>query len=203
MTVSPSGAKRMADHAAAPERTLRLAPVERPFNWLLRIAHWVSERRFGRVLTPLKVIYPRRPALLTVAAHIDWVREHALSIDPPLRLLVCARVSMLNECTFCHDLILAQAVAHRIGPERFAALADAERSPHFDERERAALALVEEITTTRSASTSTFERARRHFSESEIVELLWLNAVENYFNLQAHPLGIGSDQLYTLAQARR
>jgi AhpD family alkylhydroperoxidase len=195
-----ASAVRAAEAARAPGE-LRLPPVERPSGWLLRLGHWMSKRRFGRVLTPIKVIYARRPALLGVAAHIDWVREHALSLDPTLRLLVSARVSMLNGCAFCHDLILAQAASRRIGPERFAALGDAENSPHFSERERAALALVDEVTRTRGVGAPTYERVRRHFTDAEIVELLWLNAVENYFNLQAHPLGIGSDDLY--ARARR
>jgi alkylhydroperoxidase family enzyme len=185
--------------AGTDSETLRLTPVERPSHWLIRLGQWVSKRRFGRVLTPITTIYARRPALLPVAAHIDWVREHSLSLEPALRFLVSAHVSMINGCAFCEDLILAQAVAQRIGTERFAALRDAERSAHFTERERAALALVEEVTRTRELSTPTFERARRYFSEEEVVELLWLNAVENYFNLQAHPLGIGSDGLHTQA----
>ncbi|MCZ6806057.1 MAG: hypothetical protein O7F08_03830, partial [Deltaproteobacteria bacterium] len=34
---------------------------------------------------------------------------------------------------------------------------------------------------------------KQHFSEREIVELTWLNAVGNYLNLQAKPLGLGSE----------
>lgn len=36
---------------------------------------------------------------------------------------------------------------------------------------------------------------RERFNETEIVEITWLNAAENYFNLQAAVLGIGSDRL--------
>jgi len=107
---------------------------------------------------------------------------------------------MLNRCTFCHDLTLAQAIAHQIGPERFAALDDAQTNASFTERERAALALVDEITRDGELTPQTFERLEHCFTETEIVELVWLNAVENYFNLQAHPLGIGSDGLRALAQ---
>src|SRR5690349_13699074 len=115
---------------------LRLLSIEQPRQWWLRFAYWISQRRFGRVITPLKVIHARQPALLMIAAHIDWVRDHKISIEPSLRLLISTRASMLNRCTFCHDLTLAQAVAHRIGPERFAALDDAETDEAFTERER-------------------------------------------------------------------
>jgi AhpD family alkylhydroperoxidase len=179
---------------------LRLPSIERPRQWWLRLAYWMSRRRFRRVITPLKIIYARQPALLTVAAHIDWVRDHKISIEPSLRLLVSIRASMLNRCAFCHDLALAQAVEHRIGPERFAALDEAQTNDPFTERERAALALVDEVTRDGELTTPTFERLTRSFTETEIVELMWLNAVENYFNLQAHPLGIGSDGLRAVAQ---
>lgn len=181
---------------------LRLPPIERPQSWLLRLAYWVSQRRFRRILTPLKVIHARQPALLMLAAHIEWVRDHKISIDPSLRLLISIRASMLNRCAFCQDLTLAQAIGHQIGPERFAALDEAQTNGDFTERERAALALVDEITQAGELTASTFERLRQHFTETEIVELMWLNAAENYFNLQAHPLGIGSDGLYALAKTK-
>ncbi len=63
----------------------------------------------------------------------------------------------------------------------------------FTERERAALRYVEEINTARAAADQTFEALQQHFSEQEIVELTWLNAVGNYLNLQTKPLGIGSE----------
>ena len=181
---------------------LRLPPIERPTSWFLRLAYWISKRRFRRVLTPLKVIYTRQPALLTLAVHIEWVRDHKISIEPSLRLLISTRASMLNRCAFCQDLALAQAVGRQVGPERFAALGEASTSENFTERERAALALVDEITQAGELTAPTFERLRQHFSETEIVELMWLNAAENYFNLQAHPLGIDSDGLYALAQTK-
>jgi hypothetical protein len=37
---------------------------------------------------------------------------------------------------------------------------------------------------------------RAQLTETEIVEMTWLVAAENYFNLQADVLGIGSDNLF-------
>lgn len=65
----------------------------------------------------------------------------------------------------------------------------------FSERERAALAFVEEATRHRALSEPTWSAVRERFNETEIVEITWLNAAENSFNLQAAVLGIGSDRL--------
>jgi len=51
-------------------------------------------------------------------------------------------------------------------------------------------------------SETTFERLRSHFAEWEIVEITWLNAVHNYYNLITVPLEIESDDLCAIAQAR-
>jgi alkylhydroperoxidase family enzyme len=49
---------------------------------------------------------------------------------------------------------------------------------------------------------TTFEALRKHFSEREIVELTFLNALENFYNLLNLPLGIEDDGLCAIAQAR-
>lgn len=182
---------------------MRLTPVDRPRNPLVRLAYWISARQFGKVIMPMKVIYARKPRLLRIAAQIQRTMEGGLSLDPSLRLLVQVQAARMNFCVFCEDLALANAVQRRIGLERFRALDDFRTSPLFSEPERAALAFVEAATRDRQVSNDTWQALRQHFSETEIVELTWVNAAENYFNLQAHVLGIGSDELLALATARQ
>lgn len=50
-------------------------------------------------------------------------------------------------------------------------------------------------------SDATYGELAKHFSEREIVEIVWANAVGNYFNLIAVPLGLESDGLAELALA--
>jgi alkylhydroperoxidase family enzyme len=180
----------------------RLSPIEQPTNLLLRFAGWMAERQFGRVITPLKVIYARKPRLLPIAAQIQRTMEGGLSIDPALRLLIQAQTSRLNGCSFCEDLTLASAVRRRIGTERFEALEEYRTSTLFTGRERAALAFAEAAVRDRTVSDEVFAETRVHFSEIEIVELAWVAAAETYFNVQAHALGIGSDELLALAASR-
>jgi len=49
---------------------------------------------------------------------------------------------------------------------------------------------------------ATFADRRRHFNEREIVEITWLNALGNYYNLLNLPLGIEADGLCAIAQRR-
>ncbi len=180
---------------------MRLAPIERPRGLFLRIAFWLSRRQAGAVIAPLKVIYARVPALGLLGWRIARTLER-LSLEPGLRLLVATQSSLLNGCGFCADLHRAQAVRARLGQEKFLALPDYATSPLFSARERAILAYTEEVTRQRRASDASFAELARHCDEREIVEITWLNAASNYFNLLAVPLGIGSDGLLELALRR-
>ena len=173
----------------------KLKPIAQPRTLFERFAFWQTRREYGKVLTPLKVIYARKPRLAFIAQLITRTMERGLSLDDDLRLLIAVYVAQLNGCAFCHDLNLAQATQKRLGVNRFRELPDYQASGIFSERERAALAFCEEATRHRKVSDKTFETLREHFNETEIVELTWVNAAENYFNLQAAVLDIGSDEL--------
>lgn len=172
-----------------------LPPIERPRGFWMRIAFAFSRAQFGKVITPLKVIYARKPALMFLARKVGETMEKKLSLEPQLRFLVQAHAARINGCTFCEDLAIAMAVAARIGKERFADLEDWRASTRFTPREKAALALVEDATRERRIRPETRTQVRAAFTEVEIVELVWLNAAENYFNLQNSVLGIESDGL--------
>jgi len=55
--------------------------------------------------------------------------------------------------------------------EELGALSDPANSPMFSERERAALAYAESITTASTVADDVFENVRRHFNDDEIIEL--------------------------------
>jgi AhpD family alkylhydroperoxidase len=171
-----------------------LPPIERPRGLLMRIAYAASKRQYGVVLSALKVIYARKPSLALVARKI-LSAQNKLTLELPLRALIQVQVSRLNGCRFCEDIRLATAYKERVGAERFLALESVSTSTLFTAREKAALALTAEATTQRKVSEATWREAKRHFSETELVEIVWLNASENYFNLQAAVLGIESDGL--------
>ncbi|MGH0036066.1 MAG: carboxymuconolactone decarboxylase family protein [Myxococcota bacterium] len=178
---------------------MRLEPIEKPRGVLLKLAYAMSRRMLGAVMSPMKVLYARVPYITRISYSLSRVVDKKVSLDRELALLVQAQTSAQNGCGFCLDMKHALAVQHRIGLEKFQALAGYATSPLFDERERAALDFASEVTRDRKVSDATFARARSHFSEAELVELAFVNAVENFYNLMAKPFGIGSDGLCAIA----
>lgn len=170
----------------------------------VRIAYWWSKREFGKVIMPAKVIYARKPKLLWIANKIYQTQEKTFSLDPSIQLLIQTLTSKLNGCAFCNDISLAQAVRKKLGSEKFFELGDdaAEKSKTFSEKEQSVIAFVREYASNRKISEQTFEGLRKHFSEEEIIEIVAVNAFEQYFNAFAIPLEIESDGLRRLAEAR-
>jgi AhpD family alkylhydroperoxidase len=181
---------------------MRLEPIEKPRGLLMRIAYGLSRRQLGRVMSSLTVIYARAPKIAWPGLWIVRAMERGLSLEPELRLLITTQSSQLNGCTFCADLHMAQAVQARIGLEKFTALLDVETSPLFTERERAVLRYTAEVTRRQVPSDAVFETLRKHLNERQIVEVTWLNAIGNFFNLMAVPLQLESEE-FTARALRR
>jgi alkylhydroperoxidase family enzyme len=181
---------------------MRIEPIERPRQLIAKIAYWMTKRRLGKVMTPMKVVYARVPALFRLAYVEVNIVEKKLTVDPLVSILVRTWAAMINDCTFCVDIAKAVAVQKRMGAEKLAALPHYRSSTLFSARERAALAYTEEATRNKHVSDETFAELRRHFNEVEIVEITWLNALENYYNLINLPLGIESDGLCAIAERR-
>ena len=119
------------------EHTLRLAPIEKPHGLLVRLAYWLSKRQYGKVLTPMKVVYAQKPGIIGMIRKILKIQK-GLTLDPAIQFLVSTQVSRINGCPFCEDIALAHAVQQRIGKERFAELDNYRTSSQFSEAERAA-----------------------------------------------------------------
>jgi alkylhydroperoxidase family enzyme len=181
---------------------MRLEPIEKPKGLMMRIAFWMTRRQFGKVMTPMKVLYPRVPEMIKFSYEIVKFETKGIRLEHGLHYLVVMLASQINGCGFCMDLARAMAIREQLGMEKFNALSEYRTSPLFSERERAALAYVEEATRHKRVSNATFEVLRKHFSEREIVEITWLNALENYYNLINLPLEIESDGFCAIAEAR-
>lgn len=172
---------------------LPLPPLDRPSNWLVRALFSASRRHFGRTPTAFRVLFPRTPWLALVTLAIQVVMLFGLRIGIQLAQLMQVSISMRAGCTFCSDLVMAEAVRARVGRERFAELLDFETSSLFSPREKAALAYSSALAESLRVSDEVWARLAEHFSERERVEIVWVCAVERYFNSMAMPLRIGSD----------
>src|SRR4051812_42752893 len=125
---------------------MRLAPIENPKHLMTRVAYWMTKRRLGKVMTPMKVVYARMPKIFRLAYEEVKLVERGVSVDPTISILVRTWVAMINGCSFCVDIAKAVAIQKRLGGDKFEALPQYRTSPLFSDRERAALAYAEEAT---------------------------------------------------------
>lgn len=172
----------------------RLEAIERPKGLIMKIAYRISRIQFGKVITPMKLIYARRPALMSIATKTMRL-EKKLSIGLQERLIIKATASLQNGCRFCHDLALAVAIKSGLGDEKFKGLSHKKNRDQFTQAELAIIIYVEEYARTREVSDETFNALKQNFSDKQIVDIIWMNAVEQYFNALAIPLQIESDNL--------
>jgi alkylhydroperoxidase family enzyme len=170
---------------------------------MARLVFAVFRRMLGKVPTPYRVVFTRLPQALFAHMMMVGVLDRRLRLDPDLKVLVSSHAATLNGCTFCVDIVQAIAL------QRKPALRDKLERLHawrtdalYSERERAALAYVEQITRDRTVDDLTFAALRRHFDEREIVEITWANALEQYFNALNIGLDIGSDGFCVLPQPK-
>ena len=173
---------------------MRLTAIEHPKGLVLKLFYWVSKKQFGKVLIALKVIYARSKPVLFASMKI-LSTDNKLSLPKQTRILVRYFTSHLNNCQFCANAMRFQA--HKAGMDRaqLKEILQFENSQRFSEKEKALLAYVRGVTTNKSTTDEIFQNLQRFYSDKEIVEITWVNASENYFNLMAKPMGLESDDL--------
>ena len=179
---------------------MRLEPIDKPKNLKLKMEYHMIGREFGKVLTPFKVIYARKPELISISQRIEKMANRKLSMDASFRLLIQVFCSMANGCSYCHDFRQTQALKKHLESEKFQDLEYYQTSELFSRREHAALSYVEQSLKYKNVTEDTFNTLKKYFTEIEIVELTWLIAAENYYNTLMIPLGIESDSLCMLAE---
>jgi alkylhydroperoxidase family enzyme len=179
----------------------RIEPIEKPKGFGLRIAYWATGRPFGKVPTNIKILVARMPKSVKSFTEIGKFEIKGIHLDKGLHHLIGTLVSGINGCGYCLDLGRAMAIKENLDMNKFNALPGYKTSPLFSEKERAALAYVEQVTRSKRVDDSTFEELRTHFSDQEIVEITWITAIQNFYNLLNIPLEIGSDGFCAIAQS--
>jgi len=107
------------------------------------------------------------------------------SSDVRLRNLATIKTSMANECNYCATHTSIYGAALGLGSNQLEALqGDAYKiSPLFGEREKAVIPWAEAMTrNTAKSDNAVWENMRRHFTESEIVEISLACAMFNMIN---------------------
>jgi AhpD family alkylhydroperoxidase len=104
--------------------------------------------------------------------------------DPVVTHLVHIRASQINGCAYCIDMHTKDARLAGENEQRIYALNAWHETPFFSERERAALALCEEMTNlpTSNVPDAVYAEAARHFEAKELAQLIWTITIINAWN---------------------
>jgi alkylhydroperoxidase family enzyme len=172
----------------------KLAPIERPSGLMMKFVYWLSQKKYGKVMTPLKVINARLP--LSFAMFVQKLEnlEQKYQLPKYIAVLVRTHVAQLNSCGFCIDIGKMEAIKHFPDQqEKFFNVASYKTSQLFTAREKAALLFAEELTLYKKISDDTFANAQTHFAERELVEIAWAVTREHIYNLMNRAFDIESD----------
>jgi AhpD family alkylhydroperoxidase len=120
-------------------------------------------------------------------AHLDRAATKELDaagIDPLLRELVRVRASQLNGCAYCVDMHTKDARAAGEAEQRLYALPAWRETPFFTGKERAALALTEDVTLMARdhVPAAAYAAAAEQLAPAEIAALLSLVITINAWN---------------------
>ena len=106
------------------------------------------------------------------------------TLERRYRELAYLKTSHLNGCEYCTRAHTPGAKRAGVTPEQIEALAFYERSPHFDEKDKAVLLYTERMT--RAAGAGLRDMAvgelKRHFTDDQIVELALVICMANFTN---------------------
>lgn len=178
-----------------------LPPIEKPHG-LMKLVYALTRRRFGKVLTPVKVITARMPLAFGRFSQKISELDKKLVLPAETAMLVREQVAHLNVCTFCIDIARSIAIQASMNQAKFDALEDYRTSPLFSEKERALLDYVTELTRYKNVDLQTFARLRGFYSEREICDIVWLVASEHFYNMSNIGLNIHSDMLCDLSRRK-
>lgn len=127
-------------------------------------------------------IYKASPELLDAMMALSAAA--AKDVEPELGELIKIRASQINHCGFCLNMHLVDARKHGVSEQKLDVLAAWEEAGDlFNERERAALALTEAITTiTDGVPDDVYQQAAAVFDDRELAQVIAMAVTINAWN---------------------
>jgi AhpD family alkylhydroperoxidase len=158
-----------------------------------RMMHKLTGRdpHTGSGLEPME-IWAHAPKLMVAMGRFNQAVRKADSVDERIRHLVELKGAQMIGCEYCVDLGSQIARNSGFADEELLALPRYRTSDLFTEREKTALDFtVAVMRTPVEVNDELFERARKHFSERQLVELTALLTLVNLDRFNA-AFGIGA-----------
>ena len=172
----------------------KLAPIENPRGLMMKLVYGMTKRKYGKVMTPMKVTFARLPLSCGMYVQKLETLEEKYELPKHIAVLVRTHVAQLNSCKFCIDIGKLEAINRFPDKqEKFFNVSSYKTSSLFTAAERAALQFAEELTLNKKISDETFSVAQKYFSEREIVEIAWAVTREHIYNIMNLAFDIESD----------
>jgi alkylhydroperoxidase family enzyme len=179
-----------------------LPPIEKPRGLFMKLLFGLMRKKFGKVVTPLKVHSARLPLPFLMFYGKVSQLDKKLQLPAEMAMLIRQQVARINVCLFCIDTSRWAAIQASMNEAKFDALDEYRTSALFSEKERAALDYVTELTRDKKVEPEVFARMGRHYSEREICEIVWLVASEHVYNMTNIGLNIHSDMLCSIRKEK-
>jgi uncharacterized peroxidase-related enzyme len=171
---------------------MRIPPVEAKVSAVNKdtartFDYFMKER--GRVPRMFQVAAHRPEIMRTMVDHFRAVMDTG-TLPAQLKELVITHTSQINQCTYCYEPHAEVAQRHGLSKDQLEGLRDFETRTDFTAKEKAALRLAEQMTRdSNGVGDEQWKDLRTHFDDGQIVELLAVIGLFNYFNRFNNVLG--------------
>ena len=144
--------------------------------------------------TRLNVFEKGMGALKPVFGLTTYLKKSTIELK--LQELIDFRVSQINGCAYCLDMHSKDARAHGETEQRLYGLSAWRETPYYTDRERAALAWAEAVTSVQ-ISDDVYAVAKAQFSDEELIDLTLVVTTINTWNRinLAFPHAVGTYQV--------
>src|SRR5262245_8066441 len=122
-----------------------LPAIEKPQGPMMKLVYYFTRLQFGKVLTPIKVVYSRLPLAFGMFASKINKLDKKLLLSLETILLIREQVARINLCEFCMDIARSFMIQASMNEAKFNALDQYRTSELFSDAERAALDYVTEL----------------------------------------------------------
>jgi alkylhydroperoxidase family enzyme len=168
--------------------------IDQPRGLLRRYSWRYSEKKFGKVVDPVRALAHHGGVLVSNGALEMAVERGWHRLDPHLRWLALQATSAAIGCTWCIDFGYYEGMQTGVDPQKVRDVPRWRESTIYSEQERVVLEYAEAATATPAVIDDDLTaRLRATFDDAEIVELASWVALENYRSRTNAALGLRSE----------
>lgn len=158
-------------------------------------------RRMGEVTENLAIL-AHKPLYVDLIRGVSVVIDAETELDPALKQLVELKVARIHGCEYSIDLLEGCLLQRDVSEAKLHELDFYEESTLYDERERLALRLAEQMVLD-AVDDTLFQEVRSTFSIVETLELVVSVALETFYALVNRTLGLKPQGFRDRALAER